>query len=61
MTTTVAAPIRSPSPLLSPQEVAPACQAIALDQSIGVRMEYIHDGADETKEDRRNGYRLDDI
>ena len=43
----------------SPADVAPACQAIARDPSIGGRMAHVHDGADKTREDRRNGYRLD--
>ncbi len=45
----------------SHQEVAPACEAIALDPSIGGHMEHVHDGIDETREDRGSGYRLDYI
>ncbi|MFP6743277.1 MAG: phytanoyl-CoA dioxygenase family protein, partial [Alphaproteobacteria bacterium] len=43
------------------EEVAPACDAITRDPSIGGRLEHVHDGAQETKEDHRNGYRLDYI
>ena len=46
---------------LSPEEVAPAREAIARDASIGGRMEHVHDGAGETKGDPGNGYRLDYI
>ena len=46
---------------LSPEEVAPACEAIAHDPSIGGRIEHVHDGVDGTKGDPRNGYRLDYI
>ena len=46
---------------LSPEETAPAREAIARDPSIGGRIEHVHDGATETREDRRNGYRLDYI
>ena len=45
----------------SPEEVAPAREAIARDPSIGGRIEHVHDGVRETSEDRRNGYRLDYI
>lgn len=45
----------------SPREVDPACEAIARDPSIGGRIEHVHDGVSETKEDRDNGYRLDYI
>ena len=45
----------------SPQEVAPICEAIAHDPSIGGRIEHVHDGISETKRDRDNGYRLDYI
>lgn len=45
----------------SPEETAPACAALARDPSIGGRIEHVHDGASETREDRRNGYRLDYI
>ena len=45
----------------SPRELAPACEAIARDPSIGGRIEHVHDGISETKQDRDNGYRLDYI
>ena len=45
----------------SPEELAPARAAIARDPSIGGRLEHVHDGAGETREDRDNGYRLDYI
>ena len=46
---------------MSHEEVAPACEALSRDPSIGGLIEHVHDGIGETKGDRDNGYRLDYI